>query len=218
MDTSLPILRCPPPRLPAPPQPSPKFRPVLALSRAKHRSLTGHSKMSRWSRAWCRFTNSTSASSSPADGAPKDVAAQRQDGFFRLAGLYASRYARGRQMTAEAAEHISDLQFTETYRVPFQFSRLVREHLGTAPSCSRPPASPSPMSTATCPTTSPAPTASTSSATTSTRNASPRAEKRAHALGPCSAPTIPSSPRTSSGSARSPGSTKSRSTCPAPRP
>ena len=35
-------------------------------------------------------------------------------------------------MTAEAAEHISDLQFTETYRVPFQYSRLVREHLGTS--------------------------------------------------------------------------------------
>ena len=34
-------------------------------------------------------------------------------------------------MTAEAAEHISDLQFTETYRVPFQYSRLVRENLGT---------------------------------------------------------------------------------------
>ena len=35
-------------------------------------------------------------------------------------------------MTAEAAERISDLQFTETYRVPFQYSRLVREHLGTS--------------------------------------------------------------------------------------
>ena len=35
------------------------------------------------------------------------------------------------RLTAEAAERISDLQFTETYRVPFQFSRLVREHLGT---------------------------------------------------------------------------------------
>ena len=34
-------------------------------------------------------------------------------------------------MTAEAAEHISDLQFTESYRVPFQYSRLVRENLGT---------------------------------------------------------------------------------------
>ena len=34
-------------------------------------------------------------------------------------------------MTAEAATRISDLQFTETYRVPFQYSRLVRENLGT---------------------------------------------------------------------------------------
>ena len=34
-------------------------------------------------------------------------------------------------MTAEAAAQISDLQFTEAYRVPFQYSRLVRENLGT---------------------------------------------------------------------------------------
>ena len=34
-------------------------------------------------------------------------------------------------MTAEAAERISDLQFTENYRVPFQYSRVVRENLGT---------------------------------------------------------------------------------------
>ncbi len=37
---------------------------------------------------------------------------------------------KSRQMTLQAAERISDLQFTETYRVPFQYSRLVREHLG----------------------------------------------------------------------------------------
>lgn len=65
------------------------------------------------------------------DGAPRDVALQRQDAFFRLARLYGERYAKGRAMTAEAAEHISDLQFTESYRVPFQYSRLVRENLGT---------------------------------------------------------------------------------------
>ena len=67
-----------------------------------------------------------------ADGAPREIALQRQDGFFRLAALYADRYAKGRAMTAEAASRISDLQFTETYRVPFQFSRLVREHLSAS--------------------------------------------------------------------------------------
>jgi glutamate-1-semialdehyde 2,1-aminomutase len=64
------------------------------------------------------------------DGAPVDVATQRQDGFFRLAALYEDRFARSRQMTSEAASRISDLQFTQAYRVPFQYSRLVREHLG----------------------------------------------------------------------------------------
>jgi glutamate-1-semialdehyde 2,1-aminomutase len=33
-------------------------------------------------------------------------------------------------MTLQASTRISDLQFTEAYRVPFQYSRLVREHLG----------------------------------------------------------------------------------------
>ena len=125
------------------------------------------------------------------DGAPANVAAQRKDAFFRLARLYAERYPKGRAMTKEAAEEISDLHFTETYRVPFQYSRLVREYLGTSPSWNRPPASPSPMSTATPSTTSPAPTASTSSATTSTRSASTGAEKRAHALGPVLGPYHP---------------------------
>ena len=64
------------------------------------------------------------------DGAPADVATRRQDGFFRLAELYKTRFARSREMTREAASQISDLQFTQSYRVPFQYSRLVRENLG----------------------------------------------------------------------------------------
>src|SRR5579862_5060011 len=35
-------------------------------------------------------------------------------------------------MTAEAVTHISDLQFTRAYRVPFQFSSLVQKNLGTS--------------------------------------------------------------------------------------
>jgi len=66
------------------------------------------------------------------DGAPPEIARQRQDAFFRLARFYEVRYAKGRQMTAEASSRISDLQFTEAYRVPFQYSRLVREHLSTS--------------------------------------------------------------------------------------
>src|SRR3569623_580618 len=66
------------------------------------------------------------------DGAPANVGMQRKEACFRLARIYADRYPRGRAMPKEAAETISDLNFTDSYRVPFQFSRLVREHLGTS--------------------------------------------------------------------------------------
>src|SRR6202022_2707555 len=108
----------------------PKLRARLALSRAKHRSLTGHAKMSRLVARLIPFYEFDISDFFRSDGAPAAVGAQRQDGFFRLARLYQDRFARGRQMTLQASERISDLQFTEAYRVPFQYSRLVREHLG----------------------------------------------------------------------------------------
>jgi glutamate-1-semialdehyde 2,1-aminomutase len=110
----------------------PKLQARLALSRAKHRSLTGHSKMSKIVARLVPHYEFDIDDFFRSDGAPPDIATQRQDGFFRLAGVYKERYALGRQTTAKAAEHISDLQFTETYRVPFQYSRLVREHLSAS--------------------------------------------------------------------------------------
>ena len=110
----------------------PKLKARLALSRAKHRSLAGHSKMSRRVARLIPFYEFSADDFFRSDGAPAAIAQQRHDAFFALGRLYGERYARGRQMTAEAAGRISDLQFTETYRVPFQYSRLVREHLATS--------------------------------------------------------------------------------------
>jgi glutamate-1-semialdehyde 2,1-aminomutase len=109
---------------------APKVKARLALSRAKHRSLTGHSKMSRTVARLIPFYDFDIGDFFKSDGAPATVATQRQDGFFRLASLYKERFARSRQMTSEAAHQISDLQFTQNYRVPFQYSRVVRENLG----------------------------------------------------------------------------------------
>ena len=64
-----------------------------------------------------------------ADGAPDEVAARRRAGFMRLAALLQERSPKTLRCTAEAADGISDLQFTDAYRVPFQYSRFVREHL-----------------------------------------------------------------------------------------
>lgn len=109
----------------------PKLTARLALSRAKHRSLAGHSKMSRAAAKLIPHYEFDIDDFFRSDGAPAAIATQRQDGFFRLAGLYKERYAKGRAMTSEAASRISDLQFTRAYRVPFQYSRLVQEYLGT---------------------------------------------------------------------------------------
>ena len=129
MDSSLPILSLSAAALAGAAVTFPKLQARLALSRAKHRSLTGHSKMSRRVARLIPFYEFDINDFFCSDGAPAAVATQRQDGFFRLAGIYQDRFARTRQMTAQAATQISDLQFTETYRVPFQYARLVREHL-----------------------------------------------------------------------------------------
>ena len=130
MDSSLPILSFAGVAVIATAAAYPKLRARLALSRAKHGSLTGHSKMSRRVARLIPFYEFDINDFFRSDGAPAAVASQRQDGFFRLAQLYRDRFARSREMTLQASEKISDLQFTESYRVPFQYSRLVREHLG----------------------------------------------------------------------------------------
>jgi glutamate-1-semialdehyde 2,1-aminomutase len=110
----------------------PKLNARLALSRAKHRSLTGHSKLSKTVARLLPFYEFDNNDFFGSDGAPREVVKQRREAFFRLARLYEERYAKGRQLTAEASSRISDLRFTETYRVPFQYSRMIRKHLSTS--------------------------------------------------------------------------------------
>lgn len=107
----------------------PKVRERLELSKAKHPSLTGHARMARRIASWIPYYEYDESRFYDCDGAPADVAAKRRAGFAGLAGLYRGRYAKTAALTAQAAESIADLQFTAAYRVPFQFSRHVREHL-----------------------------------------------------------------------------------------
>ncbi len=107
----------------------PLARRRLQLSAAKHPSLAGHVRMAKRIAAQvpgyaydeARFFNS--------DGAPAAVAAQRRAGLLRLAALYRQRFAGSTAATAEAADGLSDLQFTSAYRVPFQYSPTLRQHL-----------------------------------------------------------------------------------------
>jgi len=132
MDTQLPILSlvAGAAALTATAAVAPKVKARIALSRAKHRSLTGHSKMSKLAARLIPHYEFDINDFFRSDGAPSEIATKRQDGFFRLADVYKTRFARSREMNKEAASQISDLQFTQVYRVPFQYSRLVRENLG----------------------------------------------------------------------------------------
>ncbi len=103
----------------------------LQLSRAKHRSLTGHSKMARRCARLVPFYEYDEARFFNADAAPDHVAAQRRAGFLRLAGYFADHFQKTAALTADIEGGVSDLQFTSRYRVPFQFSRYVREHFKT---------------------------------------------------------------------------------------
>src|SRR6201997_1007624 len=130
MDSSIPILSLAAGAVAVSAAVAPKVKARIELSRAKHRSLAGHSKMSRRAARLIPSYEFDINDFFKTDGAPNEVASKRQDGFFRLAATFGERFAKGRQLTREAAGQISDLQFTQAYRVPFPFSRLVRENLG----------------------------------------------------------------------------------------
>src|ERR1700723_2298053 len=101
----------------------------LQLSLAKHRSLAGHSRMSRRFASWVPFYEYDESSFFGVDSAPAQIVAARRAGFMRLAAQFAARFQKTVEQTAELAGHISDLEFTSRYRVPFQFSGYVRRHL-----------------------------------------------------------------------------------------
>ncbi len=108
-----------------------KGRARLALSRAKHRSLTGHVRLAKRIAGQIPFYAYDDARFFRADDAPETIAERRRAGFLRLSSIYAERYPKTRALTAQTRDGLSDLQFTGAYRVPFQFGALVRRHLGT---------------------------------------------------------------------------------------
>jgi len=101
----------------------------LELSRAKHPSLTGHSRMAKRVVSLLPGYEFNEKQFFSCDGAPDAVSNNRKNAFYQLAHLLQTRHEKSIALTAEAREIISDLQFTGAYRVPFQFSPLVRQHL-----------------------------------------------------------------------------------------
>jgi glutamate-1-semialdehyde 2,1-aminomutase len=110
-----------------------KARTRLELSRAKHPSLTGHVRLSRRVASLIPYYEFGEDRFFDCDDAPPEIAEQRRRAFRALAADYQARFPRTIALKAEVKSAISDMQFTDAYRVPFPFSRLVRENLGASP-------------------------------------------------------------------------------------
>ncbi len=107
----------------------PRARRRLDLSRAKHRSLAGHARLAKRIAALIPGYAYDEARFFGSDGAPADVQARRRAAFAAMCEDFARRWPKSAAMTAQAREGLSDLQFTGSYRVPFQYSPYLRERL-----------------------------------------------------------------------------------------
>ena len=101
----------------------------LQLSRAKHRSLAGHSRMAKRLARLLPGYHFDEEMFFKCDNAPLDIQNLRRQAFFKVAEMLKARHPLSIQASAAAREDITDMQFIAAYRVPFQFSPLVQEHL-----------------------------------------------------------------------------------------
>ncbi|MFN7195579.1 MAG: aminotransferase class III-fold pyridoxal phosphate-dependent enzyme, partial [Hylemonella sp.] len=101
----------------------------LELSRAKHPSLAGHARLAKRLARWMPGYAYDETRFFSCDGAPQDMAQLRRAGFMALAARLAAKAPRTLALTQQMREGIADLRFTGAYRVPYQFSPYVRQHL-----------------------------------------------------------------------------------------
>jgi glutamate-1-semialdehyde 2,1-aminomutase len=101
----------------------------LQLSRAKHRSLAGHSRMAKRLARLLPGYHFDEQMFFKCDNAPFEIQNLRRQAFFKISEVLKARHPLSIQASAAAREDITDMQFIAAYRVPFQFSPLVQEHL-----------------------------------------------------------------------------------------
>src|SRR5688572_15148225 len=91
----------------------------VLLIRAKYPSLQGHVRLAKRLARLLPFYEYGEDRFFDSDGAPHPVMSQRRAGFDRLAEALGSRALETVRASAELESSVSDLQFTQRYRVPF---------------------------------------------------------------------------------------------------
>jgi glutamate-1-semialdehyde 2,1-aminomutase len=103
----------------------------IRLSRAKAPSLAGHVRMARRIARLVPFYKFSDTRFFAADSAPAEISAARRRGFEALSRHMNRTRTRSRVALADLGTQVSDVAFIARYRVPFPFSRKVREELKT---------------------------------------------------------------------------------------
>ncbi len=106
-----------------------KVRIRLRLSKAKHPSLRGHSQWSRRIARLIPFFGYEEQEFFGSDGAPESVRNDRRDGFNKLSLSLREQSPESIAFTESLEDSISDLRFTNAYRVPFPYRNVVRKYL-----------------------------------------------------------------------------------------
>jgi glutamate-1-semialdehyde 2,1-aminomutase len=101
----------------------------LALSKAKHRSLAGHSRISRRLARWLPYYEYDSSELLRSDDCPEEIAAKREAGLARLATRLVEKAPRTLELGDELRKELSDLAFIDAYRVPYQYRAALRGRL-----------------------------------------------------------------------------------------
>lgn len=101
----------------------------VQLSLAKHPSLAGHPRTAKRIAALLPRYHYLESEMLGVDGASNEVVAHRRVALERLCTTFRGRYAQSLRQTTTVADGLSDLQFVSTYRVPFQFKKMVEQGL-----------------------------------------------------------------------------------------
>lgn len=106
-----------------------KIKQRLELSFAKHPSLGGHLRMAKKVAKWIPGYHYDAAHWFSIDGAPTDIASQRQRALEKLGHTLRHKSPQTLAMTQQTKPMISDMQLISQYRVPFQFRDYLSQHI-----------------------------------------------------------------------------------------
>lgn len=107
----------------------PRVHARLRLSKAKHPSLRGHALLSRRVAKLIPFYEYDETEFFCSDDAPSEVVRRRREGFERLEESLRRRCPTTLARSEELEAGVSDVAFTNAYRVPFQYRNVVRRRL-----------------------------------------------------------------------------------------